>query len=101
MIPSKIKIESFAKRCHMGTVGEKGLRSIQTMQLYSVEHCSLTLTRRHVESNWQCAPSSRNPTLLETLATNTLTQRGAVLHETLPLVSGSKDASCGRAFSVF
>ena len=26
MIPSKIKIESFAKRCHMGTLGGKGLR---------------------------------------------------------------------------
>ena len=25
MIPSKIKIESFAKRCHMGTLGGKGL----------------------------------------------------------------------------
>ena len=27
MIPSKIKIESFAKRCHMGTLGGKGLTS--------------------------------------------------------------------------
>ena len=26
MIPSKIKIESFAKRCHMGTLGGKGLK---------------------------------------------------------------------------
>ena len=25
MIPSKTKIESFAKRCHMGTLGGKGL----------------------------------------------------------------------------
>ena len=25
MVPSKIKIESFAKRCHMGTLGGKGL----------------------------------------------------------------------------
>ena len=25
MIPPKIKIESFAKRCHMGTLGGKGL----------------------------------------------------------------------------
>ena len=25
MIPSKIEIESFAKRCHMGTLGGKGL----------------------------------------------------------------------------
>ena len=27
MIPSKIKIESFAKRCHMGTLGGKGLNT--------------------------------------------------------------------------
>ena len=27
MIPSKIKIECFAKRCHMGTLGGKGLRN--------------------------------------------------------------------------
>ena len=26
MIHSKIKIESFAKRCHMGTLGRKGLK---------------------------------------------------------------------------
>ena len=26
MVPSKIKIESFAKRCHMGTLGGKGLK---------------------------------------------------------------------------
>ena len=25
MIPSKIEIECFAKRCHMGTLGGKGL----------------------------------------------------------------------------
>ena len=25
MIPSKIKIESFVERCHMGTLGGKGL----------------------------------------------------------------------------
>ena len=26
MMPSKIKIESFAKLCHMGTLGGKGLK---------------------------------------------------------------------------
>ena len=31
MIPSKIKIESFAKRCHMGTLGGKGLIDAQTL----------------------------------------------------------------------
>ena len=30
MIPSKIKIENFAKRCHMGTLGGKGLRRTLT-----------------------------------------------------------------------
>ena len=39
------------------------------MQLCFVEHCSQILLWRHLESNWRCAPSSRNPTLLETLAT--------------------------------
>ena len=38
------------------------------MQLCSVEQCTHTLPRRHLESNWRCAPSSRNPPLLETLA---------------------------------
>ena len=28
MIPSKIKIESFAKRCHMGALGGKGLNNL-------------------------------------------------------------------------
>ena len=28
MIPSKIKIESFAKRCHMGTLVGKGLKPL-------------------------------------------------------------------------
>ena len=28
MIPSKIKIECFAKRCHMATLGGKGLRRV-------------------------------------------------------------------------
>ena len=28
MVPSKIKIESFAKRCHMGTLGGKGLKKL-------------------------------------------------------------------------
>ena len=28
MIPSKTKIESFAKRCHMGMLGGKGLSSV-------------------------------------------------------------------------
>ena len=32
MIPSKIKIESFANRCHMGTLGGKGL-STQDVEL--------------------------------------------------------------------
>ena len=27
MIPSKITIESFAKRCHMGPLGGKGLKA--------------------------------------------------------------------------
>ena len=48
------------------------IRTIQTMQLCSVEHCSHTLSRRRLGSNWRCAPSSHkpsNPTLLETLAT--------------------------------
>ena len=30
MIPSKIKIESFVKRCHMGTLGGKGLMAACT-----------------------------------------------------------------------
>ena len=28
MNPSKIKIESFANRCHMGTLGGKGLKKV-------------------------------------------------------------------------
>ena len=37
MIPSKIKIESFAKRCHMGTLGGKGFkRALQKAGLPSV-----------------------------------------------------------------
>ena len=68
------------------------------MKLCSMKHCSQTLPRRHLESNWRCAPSSRKPsypTLLETLATpwNNVEQCST---DTLSLVSWSKVASCGR-----
>ena len=43
MIPSKIKIESFAKRCHMGTLGGKGLKKLDDI-IISRKFCeSLTL----------------------------------------------------------
>ena len=35
MIPSKIKIESFAKRCHMGRLGGKGLIGVIMCYEYS------------------------------------------------------------------
>ena len=35
MIPSKIKIESFAKRCHMGTLGGKGLNNWQILIFFN------------------------------------------------------------------
>ena len=33
MIPSKIKIESFAKRCHLDTLGGKGLRILSLLKV--------------------------------------------------------------------
>ena len=35
MIPSKIKIESFAKRCNMGTLGGKGLMCYEVVHVLS------------------------------------------------------------------
>ena len=74
---------------------EGKLRSIKTMQLCCMEHCSHTLPRRHLESNWRYSHNSRNPsyaTLLETLEQCCM--------ETLSLVSWSKVASCGRTFNL-
>ena len=34
MVPSKIKIESFAKHCHMGTLGGKGLITIDHARIW-------------------------------------------------------------------
>ena len=38
MIPSKIKIESFAKRCHMGTLGGKGLNRLLALKFQNENH---------------------------------------------------------------
>ena len=59
------------------------------MQLCCLEHWYHTLPRRHLASNWRCAPRSRNPTLLETFC-NSLKQRGAVSWGHCPLFHRAK-----------
>ena len=67
MIPSKIKIESFAERCHMGTLGGKGLNyhlvlvSLRIAIIFRPgTFSSLTIMLWYVELNWSqlhsCVP---------------------------------------------
>ena len=91
------KSGSYVATINLHFAANRKKNSIQTMQLCSVEHCFQILSRRHLENNWRCAPSSTNPSypiLLETLATpwNSV---GQCSLETLYLVSSSKVASSG------
>ena len=61
MIPSKIKIESFAKRCHMGTPGGKGLNAAQNLvaehyiiEFYMIFHhkAAQNLVGKHYERDF-------------------------------------------------
>ena len=50
MVPSKIKIESFAKRYHMGTLGGKGLK-IRWEQFPSERYHKLISLSGFLENN--------------------------------------------------
>ena len=54
MVPSKIKIESFAKRCHMGTLGGKGLNKKASVSIFFIcNQCKkfnvIALTKKNIK----------------------------------------------------
>ena len=60
MVPSKIKIESFAKRCHMGTLGGKGLMMTELADSAEYKIHSYRVSWTEIESSLLVVFSTEN-----------------------------------------